>query len=75
MYSVLSRNGDESFNAFLSPDPDHPRGPSHEDNTSCVQKIESIGATVVGLHAWTNRQADQHAQIHNPRTPLRGRGL
>ena len=42
-YLVLSPNGEESFNKFLSPDPapdqDHVRrGPSHGYNTSCVQK-------------------------------------
>ena len=40
-YLVLSRNGDESFNNFLSPDPDsdHLRGgPNHWYNTSCVEK-------------------------------------
>ena len=39
-YLVLFRNGDESPNKFLSPDPDsdHVRGgPRHEYNTSCVK--------------------------------------
>ena len=38
-YFVPSRNGEESFNQSLSPDPDHPRGgPNHGHNTSCVKK-------------------------------------
>ena len=41
-YFVLSPNGEETLNTFLSPDPDpntdHPReGPSDEHNTSCVK--------------------------------------
>ena len=35
---LLSRNGEESFNTLLSPDPDYLRGaPSQGDNVSCVQ--------------------------------------
>ena len=38
-YFVLSRNGEESLNKFLSPDPDRLRGgPSHGHSTSCVNK-------------------------------------
>ena len=38
-YSVVSPNGEESLNKFLSPDPDHIRGgPSHGDDTSCIKK-------------------------------------
>ena len=41
----LSRNGEESFNNFLSPDPDHPRGgASYGDNTPCViNSSQSVG--------------------------------
>ena len=57
-YFVLSRNGEESFNKFSSPnlvpDPDHLRGgPSHGDITD-VEKIKSIGRIVF------DRQADRH---------------
>ena len=35
-YFVVSRNAEEAFNQFLSPD--HLRGgPAHKDNTSCVK--------------------------------------
>ena len=38
-YFVVSRNGEESFNKFLSPDPDHLRaGPRHRYNTYFVKK-------------------------------------
>ena len=51
---VLSPNGEESLNQFLSPDPDpHPDhlrgGPSHGHNTNGVTKIKSIGAIVFEL--------------------------
>ena len=53
-YCVLSRNAEECFNYFLSPDPDpaHIRGGlSHGYNTSCVTKIKSIGA----IFFWVTR--------------------
>ena len=42
-YFVISRNGEESFDAFSSPDPDPVLdflrgGPSHGYNTFCVKK-------------------------------------
>ena len=42
LHSVLSRNGEESFNECSSPDhdPDHLRGGSnHGYNSSCLKKI------------------------------------
>ena len=42
-YYVLSRNGEESFDIFLSPDPDDlTGGPSRRDNTSCVNKSSQL---------------------------------
>ena len=57
MYFDLSPSGEESFNKFLSLDPDldhRRRGPSHGDNTSCVQN-KSIGAIVFELRVQTDR--------------------
>ena len=34
---VLSPNGDESLNKFLTRDPDHPRGRPSRGHTSCVK--------------------------------------
>ena len=65
-YFVLSPNVKESFNKFLSLDPDldhRRRGPSHGDNTSCVQN-KSIGAIVFELRVRTDRQT----QMHYPRS-------
>ena len=60
-YFLLSRNGEESFNKFLSPDPDHFRGgPSYGDNISCV-KIMSIGAIVTDPDIHIDRQTDTNA--------------
>ena len=62
-HSVLSPNGEESYNIFLSPnpdtDPDHLRGgPSHECNTYCVTKTKSIGAIVFELRVRTDIQTN-----------------
>ena len=71
----LSRNGEESFNKYLSPDPGHLRGgPSYGDNTSRVKKIKSIGAIVFQLRTRTDRQTNKHTQMHYPRTPLQDQG-
>ena len=56
---VLSPNGEESLNKFLSPDPDpHPDhlrgGPSHEYNNNGVKKIKSIEAIVFELRIRTD---------------------
>ena len=61
-YVVLSRNGEESFNKFSSPDPepdpDHLR--SHGDNTYAPEQ--------------TYKHIDKQTQMHYPRTPLQERG-
>ena len=44
-YFILSPDGEESLNIFLSPDPDPDRlrgGPSHGHNTSCVNKSSQL---------------------------------
>ena len=56
-YSVQSRNGQESFNKLLPPDPDPNLEPLREGlcrwgNFSFVKKIKSIGAIVFKLRAW-----------------------
>ena len=67
-YFVLSRNGEESFNTFLSPnpnpDPDHLRGgPSRGYNTFCLkyQVIKSCGAIVFELRARADKQTDPNS--------------
>ena len=55
---VLSRNGDESFNNFFSPDPDpdpdHVRGRTEPREYVLCKKIKSIGA-IVFVRKETNR--------------------
>ena len=59
-YFVQPPNSEESFNKFLSPDPDHPKGgPSHGYNTSCVKKTKSIGAIVFELRVRTDKHTDR----------------
>ena len=64
-YSVLSRNGEESFNKLLSNDPDpyHLRGgPSHRDNIYFLCKtINSIATRTDRL---TNKQTDTRVYKH-----------
>ena len=62
-YFDVSRNRDESFNKFLSPDPDpnpdHLRGgPSHGDNTSCVKNQVNRG-TSFELCVLIDKQTDR----------------
>ena len=61
-YLILSRNGEESFNKSLSPDPDPNdlRGPSHGYNTLC-RRITPNGAIVFELLAQLDRQTDPSA--------------
>ena len=67
LYLVLSRNGEDSLDTFLSPDldgdPDHLRGgPGHGDSPSCVKrkKNKSIGAIELWVTC-TDRQTDANA--------------
>ena len=65
-YLVLSRNGEESCDQFLNPDPDHLRGrPNHGYIPSCVnilcKQIKTIGAIVFELRARTDKQTDPNA--------------
>ena len=56
-YSVLSRNGEETFNKFTSPDPDQDNlrgGSSHGYIPSYVKQIKSIGAIVLKVNAYQN---------------------
>ena len=67
-YFVLSLNGEESLNKFLSPDPGHLRGgSSHGRSTSCVQKLTQSEQQFLSY-------ADRQTQMHYPRTLLRERG-
>ena len=71
-YLVVSRNGEESFYKFVTPDqdpnPDHLReGPSHGHNTSCV-KIKSVNAIVFESLARTDKQTDPNA-LHSHSSP------
>ena len=72
-YFVLSRNGEESLNTLLSPDPeffpdpdpDHPRG---EDRATgiillALKKIKSIGVIVNELRVRTDKQTDRQTQM------------
>ena len=62
-YFVLSPNGEEYLNKFLTPDPDpdHLRGPSHGYETSCVEKIKTIGKIVFELCVRADIQTDPNA--------------
>ena len=53
----------------LSPDPDHLRGrSSHGHNTSCVNKIKSIGAIVFELRDRTDIRTNPNA-LHSHSSP------
>ena len=58
--TVLSRNGEESFNKFLSPGPDRLRGgPSHGYTPFCV-KIQ-VNLSSIFCVTYTDRHTDPNA--------------
>ena len=65
-YLILSRNGEESFNKFWSPDPDHLRGgPIHGYTPSCVNNLSQPEKYFVSsAHGETNR-----SKCTNPAIP------